>query len=194
MNLGNGETIILNSKIRIIFETDDLSKVASSTISRCRIIFFEDDLIDPSAIANNLDSSIVKFSIQESQKFKFSIATTKLILFRMAELYRLHEAFAKDDIKLGKLLFTVSGMTTLRKSEEFLKSQKIDNQNIFSEFPQAFGQWMDLTTIKEPENYFWRMFLKRVIRSSLMLTIFGESGTGKTKFITDLVSTLDREQ
>ncbi|KAE9554264.1 hypothetical protein FO519_002498 [Halicephalobus sp. NKZ332] len=198
LNLGNGETIILNPQIRILFETDDLSKIALSTVSRCRVIYFDDNLIDPSVIGSSIDEGILEESIEKCRILKLSSEETKPVFFRMSELYKIHDAFPKNDPQLGKLLFEISKMSVLDE-EEFDENssdeQNPENENrkLFSTFPQAFGQWMDLSTEKQPGVRFWRMFLKRILRSSLMLVVYGESGTGKTKFITDLVSTLNHE-
>lgn len=45
MCLGNGERIKIKYKAKIIFETEDLSKSSPATISRCGVVYFENELI-----------------------------------------------------------------------------------------------------------------------------------------------------
>lgn len=177
-----------------MFETDDLSKIALSTISRCRVIYFDENLIDYSIVGNLIEKEVQKNSIKKLQHLNLSLEEKKIVFFRMSELYKIHEAFQKNDVHLGNLLLAISTLSVLDqdKIDDFLAEN--DTKKLFLSFPQAYGQWVDLSIEKDSETKFWKMFLKRVLRSSLMLLVYGESGTGKSKFISDLVSTLDHEQ
>lgn len=45
MCLGNGERIKIKSTTKILFETEDLSKCSPATVSRCGVVYFENELI-----------------------------------------------------------------------------------------------------------------------------------------------------
>ena len=45
--LSNGERIKLHSRMRIIFETHNLSQASPATISRCGMIFVGNRILDP---------------------------------------------------------------------------------------------------------------------------------------------------
>ena len=187
---------MLHPQIRLIFETDDLSKVALSTISRCRIIYFDETVISPPVIANNVDKSVIEIASDLTATLSLPLSSLKLQYLRLRELYLLHEAFAPDDPQLASLLSAIATMSVLpaKTVDACFEIHKIIPQKLFASFPQAFGQWTDLSTEQEPERRFWRMFLKRLLRSSLMLMVYGKSGTGKTMFINELVADLDSEQ
>lgn len=131
-----------------------------------------------------------------TSELELSALNEKLYFTRLSKLYLLHEAFTPDDFQLSLLLNVISNFSILPQCyvTTWLENNQINRQKLFSAFPQAFGQWMDLSTERTPEERFWRMFLKRLLRSSMMLVIYGKSGTGKTKFINELVIDLDEQQ
>ena len=45
--LSNGERIKLHENIRIIFETDTMAYVSPATVSRCGILYLEEDFLTP---------------------------------------------------------------------------------------------------------------------------------------------------
>lgn len=45
LTLVTGESIPLNERMRVIFETNDLSNCSPATISRCGLVFMDDDSI-----------------------------------------------------------------------------------------------------------------------------------------------------
>ena len=44
--LANGERIKLNKRLRLIFECDSLAACSPSTVSRCGVVYFDDDTVN----------------------------------------------------------------------------------------------------------------------------------------------------
>ncbi|KAL7671307.1 hypothetical protein ACOME3_006208 [Neoechinorhynchus agilis] len=75
--LANSETIRLDEDMRMIFEVNDLSKVSPATVSRCGMVFFDNEVVPLETI---IESWLNGF-IGEKQKYKqqLEIMSTKFL-------------------------------------------------------------------------------------------------------------------
>jgi dynein heavy chain len=64
-----GEAVPLDSRMRIVFETDDLSNCSPGTISRCGLLYMEDKGISLKALANNYVRKLPKILNGQVEKF-----------------------------------------------------------------------------------------------------------------------------
>lgn len=127
--LANGETIPLSQDVRIIFETDSLARLASSTISRCRVVYFDATVFD-SSLAMAIEPGLIPGDDVELLRHTLRRSITQ---FRVTPpfILRLYADTVKQLFSFYKRVKVVrsAGTATTRKSATGSSSSKKKTEN-----------------------------------------------------------------
>lgn len=196
--MSNGETVPLKPNIRVVFECDSLEHVAPSTISRCQIIYFDEDINPLSNWDKNLPGLIgARTHLLLSSPIINKTIEKKLFLERMSRMFSLYNKFSENDENLCKFLSFIVTSTFIEPHRQlkWMRRIGIRTDDIYRHFPMVIGQWMEFEDVKDAERNFKKLLIKQLVQfGDFLVTVYGSYGSEKSKFIQDVVDSFEKER
>ncbi|KAG5439721.1 hypothetical protein PCANB_000003 [Pneumocystis canis] len=99
LTLPNGERLNISDNIRIIFETDTLKYATLATISRCGMVWFDQETVKPDMILHNYLNSLRSKVLEQVEDYSiFSIDSTNLFVIQKIFADILDVSFLKNGL------------------------------------------------------------------------------------------------
>ncbi|KAI6240858.1 Dynein heavy chain at 62B [Aphelenchoides fujianensis] len=198
--LSNGETVPLNPNIRIVFECDSLERVAPSTVSRCQVVYFDDEMNPVTTWNRFLPDSFktLVFEMLESPTVG-KLPQKKTFLERISCFVALYKNYEKDDKDLCPfVLFNVSStVCNAERHKEWMSRHGIHAEEVYTKFPTIIGQWTKFEQFEGEElrSHYTKALIKQLVQfSEFMVMIYGRHGRGRIEFLEEIVQTFEPDR
>ncbi|KAI6215163.1 Dynein heavy chain at 62B [Aphelenchoides besseyi] len=198
--LSNGETVPLKSNIRILFECDTLERVAPSTVSRCQVVYFDDEL-NPLSTWNKFlpSSSLNQISELLESPIMDKLLLKKVFLERTSRFFEIYKNYDTQDKNLCNFVLFNSTATICdpERHVKWMNRHEIKAETMYSSFPTIIGQWTSFEQYEGEElrSYFTKSLIKQLVQfSNFMVTIYGHHGRGRIKFLEEIVKTFEPDR
>ncbi|CEF67457.1 Dynein heavy chain at 62B [Strongyloides ratti] len=188
LNLANGESILLESNIKIFFETDSVEKIAASTISRCRVINTNDIVIEISSCLEAEEQYNSILSVASLLKFP-NMTIKNYFYTQLQNILTVYKKFWNQSLS-NTLMYEIQYIfqNLIIPKENFLKDFNLDK--IIPPHPMPLN--------KSSNNLFDNIHLKKLndillklIYGNQFIILAGTFGSGKTTFLEKFTSSLD---
>lgn len=162
--LPNGERIKLKPKMRMLFEVQDLAVASPATVSRCGMVYVDQDVVGLDAIIENYCQTILKTEIEPKQ-YEFIRKNLNLTLIKTIQQIRkfFHEPITTTDnnlvynvILMIKIIFQTSKIGWSSFSDEQYK--KVCDRLYAFAFTWGVSSALDAVSIIKFETYLSSLF------------------------------------
>uniref|UniRef100_A0A0K0EA45 AAA domain-containing protein n=2 Tax=Strongyloides stercoralis TaxID=6248 RepID=A0A0K0EA45_STRER len=187
LNLANGESILLESNVKIFFETDSVEKIAASTVSRCRVINTNDVFIEISS------------KLKDDKQYSLLINDINLLQFPNNDIKNFFYTQFLNILSVYKKFWDpLLSNTMMYEIQYIFKNLIIPKQKFLENF--AFNKMkiphpIQSKKLSNPlfDNTYYNQFndiLSKLIYGNQLIILVGTFGSGKTMFLEKFASSL----
>uniref|UniRef100_A0A1I7RZM0 DNA-directed DNA polymerase n=1 Tax=Bursaphelenchus xylophilus TaxID=6326 RepID=A0A1I7RZM0_BURXY len=192
--LANGENVPLNPGIRVVFECDSLDKVAPSTVSRCQVIYFDEETVPLSAFLSSISPVIYQKVVDAMPHLSILRKLNRKLLYdRIGHLSKMFSKNKEIEESIWTFLSFIAARTVKEEEhvDKWLQGLEVDTHSLIWKVPMVFG---GAKTVRDEENEhltnynFKREIIKQMVMfSKYLVVIYGLSGSGKDEFVEQVI-------